>query len=198
MARPQPKTVRELLYWSYACLAMAHSAVANGQEQYTRINYIVRARLYKGLMDGTMNIGSIFQDERIKLTSGVKCSYCGSSESITLDHVFPRFVGGVDSCDNLTYACRPCNSSKGKKDLLEWMNDKGQFPPLMTLRRYLKIAIIWSINNELMEFEIQAVKDLDIPFNIDLIPIRFPPPKRLCLTAESHEKNAAIGKKTMN
>ena len=86
MGRPPPKTVRELLYWSYACLAMAHSALVKGQQKYSKINYIVRARLYKGLMDETMSIGSMFQDEKIKLNSGGKCSYCGRAEFLSIDH----------------------------------------------------------------------------------------------------------------
>lgn len=188
MGRPPPNTVKELLYWSYACLAMAHSALAKHQEEYSRINYIVRARLYKGLMDGTMSVGSIFQDEKIKMNSGRKCSYCGSTDFLSLDHVYPRFVGGMDSCDNLIYACRRCNSSKGKKDLLEWLNDRGYFPPLMILRRYLKIAIDWSINNEAMDLDLQSAKEIGVPFKIDLIPTRFPAPGTLRLTADDHRQ----------
>ena len=53
-------TIKELIFWSYANLAMAHSAVTNKQQTYSRINFMVRSRLYKGLMAGKMEIGSIF------------------------------------------------------------------------------------------------------------------------------------------
>ncbi len=67
----------EYLYWSYANLAMAHSAVSNKAEKYIQINYIIRARLFKGLKQKTMNIGSIIDDERLKMKLPQICSYCG-------------------------------------------------------------------------------------------------------------------------
>ena len=42
-------TVRELIYWSYANLAMAHTAVE--QEKYERFNYMIRSKLFKGLKE---------------------------------------------------------------------------------------------------------------------------------------------------
>lgn len=186
MARPPLKTVKELLYWSYASLAMAHSAAANNQENYSQVNYIIRARLYKGLMDGTMKIGSIFEDEKIKIGSGNICNYCGGSGPLALDHVFPRFVGGQDRGDNLIYACRSCNSSKGKKDLMEWMHEKNQFPPLMVLRRYLKLAIDWSVTNEAMEVDLQNANGIGLPFKPDFVPTQFPTPDTLWIIAKKH------------
>ena len=76
---------------------------------------MIRAKLFKGLIDGTMNIGTLFDDEKIKLLSGCKCNYCGSIEHLALDHIFAKKFGGKDAGDNLIYACRSCNSSKGKK-----------------------------------------------------------------------------------
>lgn len=87
--------VRELLYWSYANLAMAHSAVSKGQEKYA----MVRARLFKGLVCGSMNVGTLFDDEKVKLRSGQMCSYCASTDKLALDHIFPQKHGGKDSGD---------------------------------------------------------------------------------------------------
>ena len=116
------KTVQELIFWSYANLAMAHTAVAKNQVKYGRFNYMIRARLYKGLKTGTMNIRTIFDDEKIKLQTGQICNYCGAAENLSLDHIFPQRFGGKDDAENLIYACKSCNSSKGKKDLMEWMD----------------------------------------------------------------------------
>ena len=85
MNRKKRNTVREVVFWSYANLAMAHSAVEKQQDSYTRMSYIIRARLYKGLIDETMNIRSLFDDERVKLSIGLRCSYCGSTENLSLD-----------------------------------------------------------------------------------------------------------------
>lgn len=113
-----PQTVREKLFWSYSNLAMAHSALAEGQSAYKQLNFIIRSRLYKGLMTGTMNIHTLLDDEKVKLEVGKHCSYCGVEGKLALDHLIPRFSGGQDTGDNLIYACRSCNSSKGKLDLM--------------------------------------------------------------------------------
>ncbi len=80
---------------------------------------MIRARLFKGLTTGTMNIGALLDDERVKLSSR-GCCYCGREEKFTLDHLVPGSKGGSDSTENIVWACRSCNSSKGGRDLLVW------------------------------------------------------------------------------
>ncbi len=41
-------TVRELIFWSYANLAMAHTALDRHQEKYGTFNYVIRAKFSKG------------------------------------------------------------------------------------------------------------------------------------------------------
>lgn len=176
-----PETVREKLFWSYANLAMAHSALAEGQSAYKQLNFIIRSRLYKGLMTGTMNIQTLLDDERVKLEVGKHCSYCGVEGKLALDHLIPRFAGGKDTGDNLIYACRSCNSSKGKLDLMAWMIKQDKFPPLMVLRRYLKLVINYCIQENLMDISLHEVNEKDLPFSIDHIPIIFPKPTELIL-----------------
>lgn len=177
-------TVQEVLFWSYANLAMAHTAVDRKQEKFVAFNYMIRARLFKGLNERTMNIRTLFDDEKVKLLSGNKCSYCSSTENPTLDHIFSKKSGGKDEGDNLIYACRSCNSSKGKKDMMEWMDSKNSFPPLMVLRRYLKLVVLYCIENELMDCQIREIKKQKHPFNISHIPVSFPKPDKLKLVAE--------------
>ncbi|MBL4701584.1 MAG: HNH endonuclease [Phycisphaeraceae bacterium] len=184
MAKRELSIVKERLFWSYANLAMAHTAVERKQEKYATFNYMIRAKLFKGLMEGSMNIRTLFDDEKIKLLSGNKCSYCGATENLALDHIFPKKFGGKDAGDNLVYACRPCNSSKGKKDLMEWMSYKNTFPPLMILRRYLKLVIIYCNENNLLECSIEELKKQQFPFNIEHVPVSYPKPGGLILVAE--------------
>jgi hypothetical protein len=160
---------------------MAHTAVDRKQERYAVFNYMIRAKLFKGLIDKSMNIRTIFDDEKIKLLSGSKCSYCGATDNLTLDHIFPQKFGGKDSGDNLVYACKSCNSSKGKKDLMEWMSYKNKFPPLMILRRYLKLVINYCIENNLMECAVEDLKNQNFPFKIEYIPVSYPKPNMLVL-----------------
>lgn len=48
------------------------------------------------------------------------CSYCGDPAG-TIDHIVPIADGGTSEWGNLAAACQPCNTSKGKKSLLEFM-----------------------------------------------------------------------------
>ena len=47
---------------------------------------------------------------------GHRCQYCGSSaDQLSIDHVVPRSRGGLDTWDNVTTACLPCNVRKGNR-----------------------------------------------------------------------------------
>lgn len=48
------------------------------------------------------------------------CFYCGKTGLMTIDHVIPIARGGRHSIGNLVTACRPCNSSKNSKFIVEW------------------------------------------------------------------------------
>jgi len=158
---------------------MAHTAVDKRQEKYEKFNFMVRGRLFKGLKEGTMNMRTIFDDEKIKLKTGQICNYCGSTEKLALDHIFPQKYGGQDNAENLIFACKACNSSKGKKDLMEWMAFRGQFLPLMIIRRYIKLTFNYCNDNGLIDKKIDEIKGLELPFRIDLLPTNFPNPNEL-------------------
>jgi 5-methylcytosine-specific restriction endonuclease McrA len=48
------------------------------------------------------------------------CFYCGSLDSIQLDHVVPLSRGGTHSIGNLVPACAYCNNQKNKWFITEW------------------------------------------------------------------------------
>ena len=98
-----------------------------------------------------MTMESFSDDEKVKFHRGYICSYCGSSERITFDHVIPRSRNGHDSGDNMVAECRTCNSLKKDKDLLAWCIQRHEFPHLMVLRRYLKIAVQIYCDAEVMD-----------------------------------------------
>ena len=105
------------------------------------------------------------------------CCYCGSVIALAADHLIPRKRGGPDKGDNLVWACRSCNSSKGASDALEWFAKQAGFPPLLILRRYLKLAIEFSIANEIMDVLLADAPE--VPFQLTAIPHFFPPPGQL-------------------
>lgn len=53
---------------------------------------------------------------------GFTCTYCGVDvcEDPHCDHVVPLIKGGTNELENLTTACRICNSSKAGKTIAEW------------------------------------------------------------------------------
>lgn len=44
---------------------------------------------------------------------GAACSYCGTPDTLVIDHKRPRSRGGSDEISNLQILCRTCNSQKG-------------------------------------------------------------------------------------
>jgi hypothetical protein len=172
-------TVRERLVWTYANLAMAHAAVSAGSARYGATHFMIRARLRKGLQAGTMKLGTLLDDERVKMNADRACAYCGSGARLSLDHLIPKSAGGTESADNVVWACRPCNSSKGDTDLLRWMTTQGRFPPLLLLRRYLKLAFRHFDEAGLMDSDEATVEAR--PFDLAALPDSFPPPSSLVL-----------------
>lgn len=134
-----------------------------------------------------MSLRTIFDDEKVKLQTGQICNYCGSADKLALDHIFPQKLGGKDDAENLIFACRACNSSKGKKDLMEWMAFRGRFLPLMVIRRYLKLTYNYCNENGLLDKPIDELSAMELPFRIDLLPTDFPQPDELVLKIAENE-----------
>jgi len=136
---------------------------------------MIRAKLYKGLLDGTMNMRSIFDDEKVKLKFAHGCSYCGVNEKLQIDHLIPKVKFGSDSADNLVWACRSCNSSKGGRDLLRWLETKNRKPSILLLRRYLKLISLFCEENELMDSRLDEIVGGSIPFDLLALPYKLEP-----------------------
>lgn len=168
-------TVHEHLSRAYANLACAHSALRAGRTQYQQIDYIIRSKLLKGLKTGSMSVRSLYDDERQTLSVARCCVYCGKEGPLTLDHIFPQAEYSGDSGYNLVHACRVCNSSKGKKDLLLWYRGRNSFPPLLLFRRYLKLAMHIAEQAGVSECRASDVPDGTLPFRIADIPLKLPP-----------------------
>lgn len=174
MPDPTLNTLREALAWSYANLACTHSALKAGRIKHAQIDWIIRAKLFRGLKTGEMQLGSLFDDERLTLIAQPNCVYCGVDGALSIDHIVPRAAGGGHEAHNLVRACRPCNSSKGKRDLLEWFNQQGRFPPILLLRRYLKLLDLYACAAGLLDYALTDDRLMELPFAIDRLPGKFP------------------------
>jgi hypothetical protein len=142
---------------------------------------MIRARLHKGLRAGSMNIGPIAEDEKLKLILPQSCCYCAAKLPLSVDHLLPRVAGGADAGENMVWSCRSCNSSKGKKDVLVWLGERQRFPPILLLRRYLKLAIGVCNERGLLLTPLDTARQLDLPFCVTAIPHQYPNPSELVL-----------------
>jgi 5-methylcytosine-specific restriction endonuclease McrA len=64
---------------------------------------------YKKLMENRPTRNLIMKRD------GYKCLYCGETENLTLDHIFPTSRGGGNEWTNLATCCGSCNVKKGNK-----------------------------------------------------------------------------------
>jgi 5-methylcytosine-specific restriction endonuclease McrA len=64
------------------------------------------------------------RDGTLRLSKKGLCVFCDTSvtsyKGSTGDHIIPTIEGGEDSADNWLPSCKSCDSSKGKKDMLQW------------------------------------------------------------------------------
>jgi len=83
-------------------------------ETYAAVGHRYRARFRNVIIEDTRLYRTILKQD--------PCSYCGKP-SEEIDHIEPLIAGGFESEDNLTAACKSCNSRKKDRPLLTWMLD---------------------------------------------------------------------------
>ncbi|MFR9547150.1 MAG: HNH endonuclease [Rikenellaceae bacterium] len=166
------------ILWTYANLAMLFASMNLNKRKYDRQSFMIRARMFKGLRTGTMQVQSMFIDQHFKITTGDICAYCGEkSDNMALDHILPKSKGGKDSGDNLIKACRKCNSSKRDRDMLEWSTDNNIYINPWLLRNYLKLVYEYAQENNLLDKHHEELDCDKLPFNPDFLPLSLEHPE---------------------
>lgn len=125
------RTIREELYYEYAKL-ISRSA-------YKSLEGAFITDRFKKLRDGEITISGTIREWEGEQELPKECVFCRSISDLTTDHLIPRSRGGDDSADNLVLACQPCNASRGKKGVFEWLGlkEKDKLHRLVA-RKYLK------------------------------------------------------------
>ncbi len=167
-------SLREHFAWTYGTLAMVHAAVADGETEYRPLHFIIRGRFRNGYLTGKMKMRPLHEDEKTKIAHASTCCYCGHEAKLSLDHLIPQLKGGPDAADNITYACRSCNSSKGPRDMVMWLVSKDRFPAVLVFRRYLKLAARWCEDANLMNRSWADVSDALLPFDKRSLRVHWP------------------------
>jgi hypothetical protein len=127
------KTVLDLIYWEYAKL-IAGSALSN-RKQFPFV-----MKKFKELQTGKIKWSEILRED---LKEQTQCAYCGSTESLTNDHIVPKRECHFAEIHNIVKACKHCNSSKGDKDLIEWWGiDRRYELPRIVFGKYLKMLYV--------------------------------------------------------
>ena len=64
---------------------------------------------------------------------------------------------------------------------MEWMIYRGEFLPLMIIRRYLKLTFNYCLENDLLDKNMTDLQEIELPFKIELLPLSYPNPNELVL-----------------
>ncbi|MBD2663971.1 hypothetical protein B6N60_05030 [Richelia sinica FACHB-800] len=95
-------------------------------------------KVIKRAKSATTNAQSVINDsayyslqpiERLKSKFSYGCAYCGSKESVGLDHFIPVSKGGPDCLVNFIPACDSCNTKKRNLDPKIWYKSQSFYSP---------------------------------------------------------------------
>lgn len=165
------KTFGEYLYWTYANTNMYMYVFKNELNVLNQTAYSIRAKAFKAYKESRWSIHSLYENNNWKMDWGKsRCWYCGKPVSecgnLSVEHILPRSKGGDNNFDNIAYACKSCNSSKGNKDLIEWfVEDCNELPSVPMICMYLKLIYKYALENNLMNISLNELKNLNIPFS---------------------------------
>jgi hypothetical protein len=68
------------------------------------------------------------------------CLLCGSLHDLSVDHLYPKQLGGVSDLYNYIVLCRTCNSKKGNTPPLQWFESLPADKQTTTLGELVEFA----------------------------------------------------------
>lgn len=167
--QPRYKTFGETLFWTYATWQAIYTTANSGEDTIGKKFYVFRQIFYNKFKSGKQHITDLYRFNKLKMQYAGFCFYCYRDfppEDLTADHVFPRVKGGTNDMDNIIFVCKSCNSSKGKKDLLEWfLLNRGELPSPFVLGHYFRQIYQYAVEHDLMAKDFEEVCQMSLPFN---------------------------------
>ena len=79
------------------------------------------------------------------------CAYCGRSltiDQMQIDHIFPKYLGGADTIDNLNPSCRMCNHYKRSLTVEKFREQIKTLTTRLEKIYIYRIAVAFRIVNE--------------------------------------------------
>jgi hypothetical protein len=111
------KTIEEEILYEYAKLISR--TVFGG-----RINYRFISDRFKAFRDGKATMSGTIREWQREQELPKECVFCSARDNLQIDHLIPRSRGGVDSADNIVWACNTCNASRGDQGVFQWLGLK--------------------------------------------------------------------------
>ena len=98
---------------------------------------------YRKLKAGEISPSAILRENKLLVTSGLECAYCGKNVLLQWEHIIPRSRGGPDTIDNLVLSCSQCNLEKSTLNPVEWYasrNLKKLDVPRLVMGKLIKLV----------------------------------------------------------
>ncbi len=143
------KTVKDLIFWQYAKIIAASSGIG-------KYDYGFVMSKFKQLRQREIFWNEIREYIKEKEHKD-ECVFCGSTTSLTIEHLLPQSFNGPDTEKNVVWICRSCNSSKGSRRLYEYWAIRAGIEaakydvPRIAEGKYLKFAYETLEENDLLQ-----------------------------------------------
>jgi hypothetical protein len=111
------KTIGDEIYYEYAKLISR--SVFSG-----RLNYGFISTRFKALHEGKATMSGTLREWQREHELPVQCVFCGGTSALHTDHLIPKSRGGLDTSENVVWACGFCNSSRADKRIYAWLGLK--------------------------------------------------------------------------
>ena len=111
------RTIGDEIYYEYAKL-ISRSAFSG------KLSYGFISDRFKALKEGKATMSGTLREWQREHKLSVECVFCGGTSALQTDHLIPKSRGGSDTSDNVVWACRVCNSSRGDKGIFAWLGLK--------------------------------------------------------------------------
>ena len=142
------ESVFETLMYEYAKLiadrAVDERLALAPAERAGRGYWAFVSRTFKKLSRSEIAASAILRENKLLVTQGQQCAYCGTSGVLEWEHIVPLSRGGPDSIDNLVLSCAKCNREKGARNPIEWYAARDldrKNVPRIVMGKLVKLAL---------------------------------------------------------
>ena len=149
------QTIRDLIYYQYAKIIARRAFSTSNGKNAKKLHYGFIKKTFRELKSGLKLWSEITREDWQFVESEKKCIYCGSQINLHREHIIPKSLNIKPECltcdkiqgiHNQVWACKQCNSSKGRMGLYEFFrkkypNEKKFYDLIPTLleKKFLKI-----------------------------------------------------------